>query len=550
MDHTRLLNKIRDRENIINAYSYALNERINCDHYFDYFEIEYVRHNRDTVINEIVEELKTPDNYMPRLAYAYYPPKSKLCYRRMIYISFKDLVIRYAFLIVLANSLDDELSQNCFANRRAKDKHAKNYFLENFASHSWPKFCQWQKKGIEKHSVLVRTDISSFYDSISHEYLANIIAEELSINIDTILMRLFKKLLTFPVISYSQLTKIVQDPEEYKQGLPIGNNTEGFLANVYLKKIDETMQNCGVEFGRYNDDMRIFADKRKDAMEAILILQQSLLSKGLNLNASKTEIAESKEKMEGLRSKDYEAYDYQSADDEESENEEENFINKIDLNFDEFERVFEKEDILDCDKDAKEYCKFISCRKSKNEKFLDLSERKPEHIEKLGEILVKWQGSSRHASWLIIQSAFYEKVTVKTKEMAKNILFVSLQSDEVNTYAKYRLLHHLVKLRKSQKGKEFKYLAFLTKSDKENLQKILIKLLQCPAFELNVISLWLLKVLGGSAQDLKNYVRNFIPKPVGEPIKNALFYISNLTFESKPIDIAMTDEPDDVVASY
>jgi len=547
MDHTRLLNQIREKGNIEKAFNYALNERLNCDYYFDYFEIEYIRNNKEKIINEIFEELKKPEDYKHRTTYAYYPPKSELCNRRMIYIPFKDLVIRYAFLIILAECLDDELLPQCFANRRSKGKYAKKYFLQNFASHSWPKFCQWQKDDIEKYNVLLKTDISSFYDSISHEYLIKIIAEELSIEIETQLMQLFRKLLNFKVISYSQLSKSVQPPEEYKQGLPIGNTTEGFLANIYLKKTDETMQMKGIEFGRYNDDMRIFANKRKDAMGAIEILQQQLLSKGLNLNASKTKIAENKDDMDELRSKDYEGYDYHIAEDEEYDKE--YLMEEIDRNFDEFERIFEKNSILENNKDAKEYCKFISTRKSRGEGFLDLEERDPVHIEKLEEILIKWKGSSRHATWLIIQSSFYKRISTETQKKAKEILFSSLQSDEINAYAKYRLLHHLVKLRKNKK-KGFRYVDFLKNNEKNKLEEILYDLLKCPAFELNIVSLWLLKVLGKTNQEIKECVKNFIPKPIGEPIKAALSYMAAEKNKSKLIDIATSNEQDNIIDNY
>ena len=548
MDHIRLLNQIREKDNIEKAFNYALNERLNCDCYFDYFEIDYIRKNKEKVINEILEELAEPENYKHRPAYAYYPPKSKLCNRRMLYIPFKDLVVRYAFLIIIADCLNDELLSQCFANRRAQGKHAKQYFLEHFASHSWPKFCQWQKNGIEKYNVLVKTDISSFYDSISHEYLIKIIAEELSIDFNTQLMQLFRKLLNFKVISYSQLSKTAQSPEEYKQGLPIGNNTEGFLANIYLKKIDEAMQIDGIGFARYNDDMRIFAYERKDAMNAILVLQQLLLSKGLNLNASKTKLAENKKDMDELRSKNYEAYEYHIVEDQGRE--EGVLVAEIDRNFDEFERTFEKDEMLKTDKDAKEYCKFISTKKSQGEGFLDLSERDPEHIEKLGEILIKWKGSSRHATWLIVQSAFCNKVLAATQKRAKEILFSSLRSDEINAYAKYRLLHHLVKLRKNKERSSFCYLNLLTSGEKNELEELLPDLLKWPAFELNIVSLWLLRILGKTDQEIREYVKKFIPKPVGEPIKTALSYISAENIKSKPIDIVAKEEPDNTVASY
>jgi len=82
------------------------------------------------------------------------------------------------------------------------------------------------------------------------------------------------------------------------------------------------------------------------------------------------------------------------------------------------------------------------------------------------------------------------------------------------------------------------------------LELILKKLLQWPAFELNITCLWLLKILGNSDQNIKNFIKTYIPKPVGEPIKVILNYMSQKDHKSETIDIASSDEPDKVVANY
>lgn len=135
----------------------------------------------------------------------------------------------------------------------------------------------------------------------------------------------------------------VQDIEFIKQGLPIGNSTEGFLVNVYLKKIDESMATHKIEFGRYNDDMRIFSNNKQHVLNAVLILQQLLLTKGLNLNAGKTMIAENEEQIENLRAKAYDIYDYFISEDE-GENILSNLIEHIDSGFDEFDIIFKEDD--------------------------------------------------------------------------------------------------------------------------------------------------------------------------------------------------------------
>src|ERR1700680_4152800 len=101
-DPTKLLNAVRNPSNLRRAFQYALRDRLQ-DHYYDPFELEYASQNQEAIIAELVPELRDPSSYSPKPAYPYYPPKNDLCFRRMVYIPFKDLVARYAFVIVFSN---------------------------------------------------------------------------------------------------------------------------------------------------------------------------------------------------------------------------------------------------------------------------------------------------------------------------------------------------------------------------------------------------------------------------------------------------------------
>src|SRR5437870_108711 len=204
-DQICLLNRVRDPKNLEAAFAYAAYDRKHGDHFCDHFEMDFVSARKEAILAEISKELADIRAYSPRPAYAYYPPKNDLCYRRMIYIPFKDLVVRYAFTIVLADLLDGDLSPHCFANRRARGEGAKFAFLENFAEVSWPSFCRWQRDCASEDEIttLIRTDISAFYDSISHDYLVDSISSSLEVEKSTDLMEFFHRILHLPVISYS-----------------------------------------------------------------------------------------------------------------------------------------------------------------------------------------------------------------------------------------------------------------------------------------------------------------------------------------------------------
>ena len=142
-DAARILNAVRDPKNLRRALRYALRDRLR-DGYYDHCELEDAAANEDRIIAELEEELKSPGSYQPKPAYAYFPPKNELCYRRMIYIPFKDLVVRYAFVAVALELLDSDLSPRCFANRRAREEARETDFLLKFCKVSGNEYSEWQ----------------------------------------------------------------------------------------------------------------------------------------------------------------------------------------------------------------------------------------------------------------------------------------------------------------------------------------------------------------------------------------------------------------------
>ncbi|NMG59269.1 RNA-directed DNA polymerase [Geitlerinema sp. P-1104] len=541
MDHIQLLNQVRRLDNINLSYDYALNDRKKNDSYFNHIEIDYFSDLscRNKVIQEIQKELQDPDIFHLRPTFAYYIPKNNLCYRRMIYIPFKDLVVRYAFVTVIADILDVTLSDRCFANRREVTHRCENFLLENYHEKSLPNFRNWQKQCVEnsEYHVLIRTDISSFYDSVSHQYLIQTLAEQLSINTSTDFMQLFAKLLRPQVISYSQKTTKPQAPQVLKHGLTIGNNLEGFLANLYLRDVDEVMENDryfeqkSIEFGRYNDDMRIFAGNRKTAKKYLLILQEYLLSKGLNLNSSKTLIAENSKDIEEIRTKFFgdlspDTYDpkFESQDTEDKKFASENIDLENHIDKEDYDSLkdFDANAPIETDRDAKNFCKFL-------QHYMKYEERNPSHVQKLEVILTQFQGSSRHASWLLVQSYYYKNIKKDTQLAALNSIFIILESDESLSYTKSRIIHHLSSVRIDRKSEtKYRLIERLNTDSPERINKILITSLKVPAYELNLTAIYALYVLGKPMHEIESYIRQYMRKPLSSPILEAISYLRKM----------------------
>lgn len=541
-DAAHLLKQVTQQANLQRAFRYAYHDR-QKEWFYDPFELEWAEQNEAEILAELLDELKLPLGYERRPAFAYFTPKTELCYRRMIYLPFKDLVVRYAFATVVADLIDEDLSPRCFANRRDHDADTA-LFLQDFAAISWPSFCKWQREQSKegRFPTLLRTDISAFYDAISHKYLVDEVASSLSIKPDSEFMTFFGRLLRVEVISYSHVDGNQRDPETMHQGLCIGNATEGFFANLYLRNVDRDMDQIqDIAFGRYNDDMRIFAQDRPTATRALLALQERLLTKGLNLNSSKTVFAETEADVDGLRAKAYEWENPSPGVGEDDEDAPLVLPQIADIPFDEFQGSFEVNDKLEKANLAKDFCHFLAKR-------IVISERQPWHIDRLETILARWHGSAKHAAWRLVESLARPECPEPTRRLAETVLMKCMKDPLVTNYAKYRLLHHLTRRRKSGD----RYWQRLQAANKRELKALVPAFLGEKAFELNIIALYAMRCFGACTADLRNAVEKYARTPVPLAIKNTLSLVSQSVRKTKqlPAFVPIGDEEGEAEDKY
>ena len=153
---------------------------------------------------------------------------------------------------------------------------------------------QWKKLQKEiyrfndEKKLLIVTDLSNYYDSISIEELKKVFlgyVENNEVLVD-ILFRVIEEISWKPdYLPYSG------------RGLPTSNlEAIRLLAHSFLFEIDEVLkQRTHDSFTRWMDDIVIGADSRKEAIELISSISDMLKSRGLALNLSKTAIYDSKE---------------------------------------------------------------------------------------------------------------------------------------------------------------------------------------------------------------------------------------------------------------
>ena len=128
-------------------------------------------------------------------------------------------------------------------------------------------------------AVVVQTDISSFYEHVSHHYIENLInglggdAGPVSKQVSALLGKLFAG---------------------RSFGLPVGGQAARILAELLLNQVDAALSAHGVQWDRYVDDYVLVANSTSEAYHALGILAHALMDYGLSLSRSKTTLLSKK----------------------------------------------------------------------------------------------------------------------------------------------------------------------------------------------------------------------------------------------------------------
>ncbi len=156
-------------------------------------------------------------------------------------------------------------------------------------------------------TVVVQTDISSFYEHIYHHRLKACVED------------LFPEESTIAVQIDRFLSKFASGRSF---GLPVGGQCARILAELMMSPIDRMLSDEDVIWHRYVDDFTLMTASQEDAYRALSVLSHALADYGLSLNRTKTTILSAKHYV------DYVSTQLGSPDDESS------VLREIDLHFD------------------------------------------------------------------------------------------------------------------------------------------------------------------------------------------------------------------------
>mgnify|MGYP002517951718 CR=1 FL=1 len=233
-----LFDRIVERENLLSAYRLASRGKSLSDERRA-FESD-LENNLQTLAAGLRDGTSPVGRYR---RFMIHDPKE----REICAASFPERVLHHALMNVCGPCFEKWLIFDSYANREGKGQLRAVRRAREFAARN-----RW----------FLKCDIRKYFDSIPHETLNSVLARKFK---DPHVLYWFRKL----IASYSKTLG---------RGLPIGNLTSQYFANLYLYAIDRV----AAPYVRYMDDFVFWSDD-KDGLKGILETVRGIAANRLGL---------------------------------------------------------------------------------------------------------------------------------------------------------------------------------------------------------------------------------------------------------------------------
>jgi retron-type reverse transcriptase len=215
-----------------------------------------------TLHTQLSQETWEPGGYR---SFTIHEPKR----RKISAAPFRDRVVHHALIQVLELIYERKFIYDSYANRRGKGTHRALDRCTFF---------------MRRYKYVLQCDIKQFFPSIDHDILKAILAKTIACKST---LSLCEKIIDSGVGVLDGEYDMHYFPQDdlfavaRPRGLPIGNQTSQFWANVYMNELDQFVKHtlrCHA-YIRYVDDFVLFADDKVTLhryKEAIITFLQSL----------------------------------------------------------------------------------------------------------------------------------------------------------------------------------------------------------------------------------------------------------------------------------
>ena len=219
--------------------------------------------------------------YKPGTYRTFYIREPKL---RMISAApYKDRVVHHALCNVILPLIEPTFIADSYANRVGFGTHK--------ALHRFTEFSRSSR-------YVLQCDIQKYFPSIDHEILKNLLRRKIKCPetlwlIDTIIDNSNEQL---PIVEYFMGDELLT-PLQRRRGLPVGNLTSQFFANIYLNGFDHFVKEelQVKKYLRYVDDFSLFSDNWNFLSDARLAIEEYLANKlRLKIHPIKSQLFETR----------------------------------------------------------------------------------------------------------------------------------------------------------------------------------------------------------------------------------------------------------------
>lgn len=204
--------------------------------------LEHLRKHWDSIAGKL-----QAGKYRPAAVKAVDIPKASGGSRRLGIPNVQDRLIQQAIHQSLSPLWEEEFSDHSYGFRPGRSAHDAIRAAQEFVNSG--------------KTWVVDIDLKSFFDEVNHDILMNRVKEKVK---DKRLLRLIGDYLRAPLKAerHAKGTKRTK-------GTPQGGPLSPLLANIYLDPLDKELEERGLSFVRYADDIAIFVSSERSALRVL-----------------------------------------------------------------------------------------------------------------------------------------------------------------------------------------------------------------------------------------------------------------------------------------